>query len=102
MSGAPWILGAHGSQQRLNWLAMRRQMWRSARASMARTLTLESRPMIQAKQELQGALAVALARLAPEGAPAAAFESPRLESPKQAAHGDFAITAAMPLAGLMP
>ncbi|MCC7151319.1 MAG: arginine--tRNA ligase [Rubrivivax sp.] len=49
--------------------------------------------MIQAKQELQQALARALARLAPAAAPPAAFESPR-----QAAHGDLAITAAMPLA----
>ena len=87
---------------------MRCQMWRLAQAAAvplrceARpTLTLESRPMINAKQELQGALAVALAQLAPEAAPAAAFESPRLESPKQAAHGDFAITAAMPLARLL-
>ena len=49
--------------------------------------------MIQAKQELLQALVTALADLAPESAPVAAFESP-----KQAAHGDFAITAAMPLA----
>jgi arginyl-tRNA synthetase len=49
--------------------------------------------MIQAKQALQQALAAALAELAP-GAPAVAA----FESPKQAAHGDFAITAAMALA----
>ena len=49
--------------------------------------------MIQAKQELLQALERALARLAPDAPPAAAFESP-----KQAAHGDLAITAAMPLA----
>ncbi|MBK1689482.1 arginine--tRNA ligase [Rubrivivax gelatinosus] len=49
--------------------------------------------MIQAKQELLQALAAALAELAPGAAPAAAFESP-----KQAAHGDLAITAAMGLA----
>ena len=52
--------------------------------------------MIQAKQELLGALAAALAETtAASGvaAPAAAFESP-----KQAAHGDLAITAAMALA----
>ena len=48
--------------------------------------------MIQAKQELLQALARALAQLAPDAPPAAAFESP-----KQAAHGDLAITAAMPL-----
>lgn len=48
--------------------------------------------MIQAKQELLQALAAALAELAPGAAPVAAFESP-----KQAAHGDFAITAAMAL-----
>jgi arginyl-tRNA synthetase len=52
--------------------------------------------MIQAKHELQQALQAALAELAAAAgvaAPAAAFESP-----KQAAHGDLAITAAMPLA----
>jgi arginyl-tRNA synthetase len=49
--------------------------------------------MIQAKQELLQALARALAQLAPQAPPVAAFESP-----KQAAHGDLAITAAMPLA----
>jgi arginyl-tRNA synthetase len=52
--------------------------------------------MIQAKHELQQALQGALAELAASSgvaAPAAAFESP-----KQAAHGDLAITAAMPLA----
>ena len=49
--------------------------------------------MIQAKQELLQALQAALAVLAPENPPAAAFESP-----KQAAHGDLAITAAMGLA----
>ncbi|MBX3599489.1 MAG: arginine--tRNA ligase [Rubrivivax sp.] len=49
--------------------------------------------MIQAKQELRQALAAALAALAGEQAPEAAFESP-----KQAAHGDLAITAAMGLA----
>jgi arginyl-tRNA synthetase len=49
--------------------------------------------MIQAKQELLQALAAVLAELAPAGPPAAAFESP-----KQAAHGDLAVTAAMSLA----
>ena len=49
--------------------------------------------MIQAKQELLSALASALAEVAPGAAPPAVFESP-----KQAAHGDLAITAAMPLA----
>ncbi len=49
--------------------------------------------MIQAKQELLQALVRALTRLAPDAPPAAAFESP-----KQPAHGDLAITAAMPLA----
>ena len=49
--------------------------------------------MIQAKQELLQALAAALAELAPDAPPAAAFESP-----KQAAHGDLAVTAAMALA----
>jgi arginyl-tRNA synthetase len=55
--------------------------------------------MIQTKQELLAALGAALAEVAaaqgadPSAVPAAAFESP-----KQAAHGDLAITAAMPLA----
>jgi arginyl-tRNA synthetase len=51
--------------------------------------------MIQAKQELLQALQAALQELVGAGgvAPAAVFESP-----KQAAHGDFAITAAMALA----
>ena len=52
--------------------------------------------MIQAKQELLGALRQALSELAPDAAlatVAAAFESP-----KQAAHGDLAITAVMALA----
>ncbi len=49
--------------------------------------------MIQAKQELLTALQAALSALAGEQAPAAAFESPR-----QAAHGDLAVTAAMGLA----
>ncbi len=48
--------------------------------------------MIQAKQELLQALSTALSELAPDAATSAAFESP-----KQAAHGDFAITAAMQL-----
>ncbi|MFY7854635.1 MAG: arginine--tRNA ligase, partial [Rubrivivax sp.] len=49
--------------------------------------------MIQAKEELRQALAEVLRRLAPEVPLAAAFESPR-----QASHGDLAITAAMTLA----
>ena len=49
--------------------------------------------MIQAKQELLQALQATLTRLAPDATPVAVFESP-----KQAAHGDLAITAAMSLA----
>ena len=49
--------------------------------------------MIQAKQELLAALGAAIAQLAPD-----APTTPAFESPKQAAHGDFAITAAMQLA----
>jgi arginyl-tRNA synthetase len=49
--------------------------------------------MIQAKHELLAALRAAVAELAPQHGLALAFESP-----KQAAHGDFAITAAMQLA----
>jgi arginyl-tRNA synthetase len=48
--------------------------------------------MIQAKQELRAALQAALTALAGADAPVAVFESP-----KQAAHGDLAITAAMQL-----
>ena len=49
--------------------------------------------MIQAKQELLQALQAVLAQMAPGAAVACAFESPKL-----AAHGDLAITAAMGLA----
>ena len=49
--------------------------------------------MIAVKQELLGALVDVLAELAPGQAPTAAFESPKL-----AAHGDLACTAAMQLA----
>ena len=49
--------------------------------------------MIQAKQDLLAALGAAIAEVAPQSPLA-----PALESPKQAAHGDLAITAAMPLA----
>ena len=49
--------------------------------------------MIQAKQELLAALQAAVTELSPD----AAF-TPAFESPKQAAHGDLACTAAMQLA----
>ena len=49
--------------------------------------------MIQAKQALLAALADSLQEIAPGSGAVAAFESP-----KQAAHGDFACTAAMQLA----
>ncbi|HYN62950.1 MAG TPA: arginine--tRNA ligase [Rubrivivax sp.] len=49
--------------------------------------------MIQAKLELLQALEAVLAQMAPGAAPPSAFESPKV-----AAHGDLAITAAMPLA----
>jgi arginyl-tRNA synthetase len=49
--------------------------------------------MIQAKQELLQALEAVLAQMAPGAGVPSAFESP-----KAAAHGDLAITAAMPLA----
>ena len=48
--------------------------------------------MIQAKLALLEALAAAVRQLAPDTA-----YSPAFESPKQASHGDFAITAAMQL-----
>jgi arginyl-tRNA synthetase len=49
--------------------------------------------MIQVKKELLQALQEVLTQMAPDTAPPAAFESPKL-----AAHGDLAVTAAMPLA----
>jgi len=49
--------------------------------------------MIQAKQELLAALGAAIQELSP-----GATLAPVFESPKQAAHGDFACTAAMQLA----
>ena len=49
--------------------------------------------MIQAKEDLLGALAQAVQQLVPDAAFTAALESPR-----QASHGDFAVTAAMQLA----
>ena len=49
--------------------------------------------MIQAKQDLLAALGAAIKEVAPQASLAPAFESP-----KQAAHGDLACTAAMPLA----
>ncbi len=49
--------------------------------------------MIQARQDLLDALGAALDAVAPQASLAPAFESP-----KQAAHGDLACTAAMPLA----
>ncbi|MDH4060111.1 MAG: arginine--tRNA ligase [Aquincola sp.] len=52
--------------------------------------------MIQAQQELLTALARALDEIVPGHGLAPAFESP-----KQAAHGDLAITAAMPLAKMI-
>ena len=57
--------------------------------------------MIQAKQDLLAALATAVRSLLPDSAdrPAGSHNySPAFESPKQASHGDFAITAAMQLA----
>ena len=49
--------------------------------------------MIQAKQDLLAAFGAAIKEVAPDGTLAPVFESP-----KQAAHGDLACTAAMPLA----
>jgi arginyl-tRNA synthetase len=53
--------------------------------------------MIQAKEALLGALAAAVQQIAPDAAQDRAYV-PAFESPKVAAHGDFAITAAMQLA----
>jgi arginyl-tRNA synthetase len=63
--------------------------------------------MIQAKQELRTALQAALAQVLGEHstqagrAADATLPSAQFESPKQAAHGDLAITAAMPLARVL-
>jgi arginyl-tRNA synthetase len=55
--------------------------------------------MIQAKQELLAALHTALAQVAAtETTVSVALPAAMFESPKVAAHGDLAITAAMPLA----
>ena len=51
--------------------------------------------MIQAKRDLLSALGEALRQAAPD---APASFSPVFEAPKQAAHGDLAVTAAMQLA----
>jgi arginyl-tRNA synthetase len=51
--------------------------------------------MIQAKRDLLSALGEALRQVAPD---AAASFTPAFEAPKQAAHGDLAVTAAMQLA----
>ena len=53
--------------------------------------------MIQAKEDLLAALAAAVRGLLPDTAGSPSF-TPAFESPKQASHGDFAITAAMQLA----
>ena len=52
--------------------------------------------MIQAKRALLSALGDALRQVAPDAAPASL--TPVFEAPKQAAHGDLAVTAAMQLA----
>ena len=49
--------------------------------------------MLKIKQELLAGLAASLEQLAPGAGDKAAFESPKV-----AAHGDFAVTAAMQLA----
>jgi arginyl-tRNA synthetase len=55
--------------------------------------------MIRAKEELLHALQVALAEVAQEmGVSGAAAPLADFEKPKQASHGDWAVTAAMPLA----
>lgn len=54
---------------------------------------LESRPMLKIKQELLAGLAAALEMRSPGAGEKAAFESPKV-----AAHGDFACTAAMQMA----
>ena len=54
---------------------------------------LESSTMLKIKKELQDGLAFALSDLSPDAATRAVFESPKV-----AAHGDFATTAAMQLA----
>ena len=59
--------------------------------------------MIRAKQELVAALHAALQAVVAEagGGPDLAVPAAAFESPKQASHGDLAITAAMPLARVL-
>ncbi|WP_375214293.1 arginine--tRNA ligase [Aquabacterium sp.] len=54
--------------------------------------------MIQAKRDLLSVLGDALRQVAPEAAAAGTLPAPVFEAPKQAAHGDLAVTAAMQLA----
>ena len=60
---------------------------------MGEGVSLKSTPMLSVKHELLAALAAELETLSPGAGSKAAFENP-----KQAAHGDFACTAAMQLA----
>ena len=64
-----------------------------ARRGSPRRRTVESRTMMEAKQDLLAALGSAIQQVSPGASLAAAFETP-----KQAALGDFACTAAMQLA----
>ncbi len=54
--------------------------------------------MIQAKRDLLSALGVALRQVAPDADASLTPLTPVFEAPKQAAHGDLAVTAAMQLA----
>lgn len=60
---------------------------------MGEGVSLKSTPMLSVKHELLAALAAELEHLSPGAGSKAAFENP-----KQAAHGDYACTAAMQLA----
>jgi len=58
--------------------------------------------MIQAKQELRQALQAALTQVVVQAQVDASLAPPaQFESPRQASHGDLAITAAMPLARML-
>ena len=63
---------------------------------------VESPCMMQAKQDLRAALQSALQQwVADQGGDSTALPAAQFESPKQASHGDLAITAAMPMARLL-
>src|SRR5688500_16784134 len=82
-----------GKKTRQSCLCWRRLSKAGASAALQQGSNVEFTPMIEAKQALLDALQQAIRELSPGATVPAAFESP-----KQAAHGDLAVTAAMQLA----